>query len=192
MTLHWLPEAEIFATSLDPSDREKETESCPETFFRYSTVLFPFISFWALRFILWLLLITITSQVAFAPGTAAVILALPAFKPMMVPFSSTLAILVLEEIHSNSFTGLAAAFSLHSFSSNRTAAWVFNLTDDFLTVTLHCCLTPLQEAVMVTTPVFLGFTLPLEVTSATLVLEDFHFTCPLGEAVAFRLSVLFI
>ena len=189
--MHWFPETEIFATPLDLSEREKETESCSEIFFRYNVVLFPFISLWALWFSLWLLLSTSTSQLALAPGTVAVIIALPAFSPTIVPSSSTLATFVLDETHSSSFTGLAEAFILHLFSSKRIFSWAFSLIEDFLTVTLHCFFTPLHAAVIVTLPIFLGFIFPLLVTSAILAFEDFHVILPLGAAVALRVRLLF-
>ena len=49
---------------------------------------------------------------------------------------------------------------------------------------------PLQAAVIVTVPVFLGVTLPLEFTEAILLLEDFQRIEPAGVAVAFKVTGL--
>lgn len=140
---------------------------------------------------LWSFFNTVNSKDSLAPGTDAVMVAVPERTPVILPLLDTFATFGLEERYVSSEDGRAETPMVKLLSAKMTVSFVFNFIDGFLTVILHVCFSPWQEAVIFTVPVFWGVTFPLELTLAIFLSEDFQVTLPLGATFAFKVTGFF-
>ena len=141
---------------------------------------------------LWSFFRTVTSKDSLAPGTETVMVAVPERTPVILPFLDTFATFGLEERYLSSEAGFAETSMVQLLSAKIAVSCVLNFIEGFLTVILHTCFSPWQEAVIFTVPIFWGVTLPLEFTLAIFLSEDFQITLPLGATLAFKVTGFFI
>jgi len=120
--------------------------------------------------------VTVTTHWYSFPKTVAVMVAVPAFFAVILPFLFTEAIFLLEDAQVTvSVVPLIFSFCVSPTVRERLVALIAGVT----TVILHLYFSPLTEAVMVADPFFFAVPLPLALTFATDFLLLFQVTVSL-------------
>ena len=113
-------------------------------------------------------------QIALAPSSDTVMMAVPAFFALIIPFWLTAATDVFLEIHLGVLPDDTLATKVISSPGFSVTEVLLNFMTGGFTVTSHIFLIPSTVAVISAVPCFSAVTYPFSSTFATLVLFDFH------------------